>query len=447
MGRYFGTDGIRGQANSVLTNEIAFKVGRFIGDYYKKNGKGKIVLAMDTRLSSKMFESILTSAIISSGSDVYQLGYASTPCLAYIAGNKDFDCGVMISASHNPFDDNGIKIFGNNGLKIGDEFENLIENYIDNPEGIEYALKENIGRVIDYEYAIKEYQDWLIASYPTKFSDLRVVVDLANGASCYTAKEVLNKTGLNVDFINDNPDGININTNCGSTHLENLKEEVIKGKYALGFAFDGDADRVKFVDKEGREVSGDKIMYLLAKYLKDNNKLTNNTLVTTVMSNIGLFKALDKNNIAYDVTAVGDKNVADSMILNDFVIGGEESGHIICRLDSNFGDGLKTALLVLEAINHYKKDLIELTDELTIYPQLLINVKVKDKEIVLNDDEINKVIKNIEEELGKDGRILVRPSGTEPLIRVMVEAESNELCHQYTSRVVDLINSKGYAQA
>ena len=445
MGKYFGTDGIRGQANNTLSIDKVFKVGRFIGDYYKRNGHGKIVIGMDTRLSSKMFEATLISAIISSGCDIYLLGYCSTPCLAYIAGIQDFDCGVMISASHNPFGDNGIKLFGNDGLKINDEFENLIENYIDNPEGIEYCVDENIGRVYEYHDAVKKYQDWLLEKYPNKLDNFRVIVDLANGSACYTAKEVLNKTGINVDYISDNPNGININTNCGSTHLDQLKNKVLEGNYDLGFAFDGDADRVKFVNHLGQEVSGDKIMCLLAKYLKDTNRLTNNTLVTTVMSNIGLFKALELLNISSDVTPVGDKNVADSMIKNNFVIGGEESGHIICRHDSNFGDGLKTSLLILEALKYYNCDLIEATKETIIYPQLLINIKVNDKNIVLNDKEINEKINEIEKELSKDGRILVRPSGTEELIRVMVEATSDELCNKYVYDVIDLIKDKGYA--
>lgn len=447
MGKYFGTDGIRGQANVSLSLDLVFKVGRFIGNYFKKNGKGKILIGMDTRLSSKMFETCLTSAITSSGSDVYLLGYCSTPCLAYIAGNEDFDCGVMISASHNPFNDNGIKIFGNNGLKINDEFENLIEEFIDNPNGIEFSIDENIGKTFDYHQEIKKYQDWLLKQYPNKLDNFKIVADLANGASCFTAKEVLNSTNINVDFINDEPNGININTNCGSTHLKMLQEKLSNSNYDLGLAFDGDADRVKFVDKLGNEVSGDKIMFLLAKYLKEKNKLTNNTLVTTVMSNIGLYKALDELNINYDITPVGDKNVADSMIKNDYVVGGEESGHIICKHDSNFGDGLKTALLVLEALKYYNLDLIEATKEVFIYPQLLVNVKVKDKKIVLDDEDINNKIKEIENDLTNNGRILVRPSGTEELIRVMVEAKSDELCKKYVYDVIDLIKEKGYANA
>lgn len=444
MGKYFGTDGIRGKAGETLTKEMAYKVGRYIGYFCKTNSTGKIVIGKDTRQSSTMFEAALAEAICESGSNVYLLGYVSTPCLAYTAMHNDFSCGVMISASHNPYTDNGIKIFGNNGLKVKDDIETSIEEYIDNPVELEDCGK---GRIYDFKSAIAEYQNWLIEKYPLNLKGLKLCVDLCNGSNCYTARQVLDKINANITYINNSPDGTNINNGCGSTHLEMLKEVTVFNDCDLGFAFDGDADRVLFVNKKGETIDGDKIIYLLAKYLKSNNLLTNNKVVTTVMSNIGLYKALDAKNIGYDVTPVGDKNVVESMLNNNYVVGGEQSGHIICTLDSNFGDGLKTALMVLKAITYFDTTIEESVSELTIYPQLLINKKVNDKTIVLNDEEIKAKIAEITNILGKDGRILVRPSGTEPIIRVMVEAKSDEICKQYVDEVIELIEKKGYAQA
>lgn len=438
MGKYFGTDGIRGKAKVTLTDETVYRVGKYIGNYYKD---ARIVIGMDTRISSKDFEKDLCKGMIESGAKVYLLGYCSTPCLAYTTMNEKFSCGVMISASHNPYTDNGIKIFANDGFKINEEIELLIEEYIDNPVGIE---NKNTGEVIDYKEAIKTYQSWLLKNYTLELNGLRVLVDLCNGSNCYTAKDVLNQLGGNFEYINDKPDGTNINNNCGSTHLQMLQDCVKNNDYDLGFAFDGDADRVLFVDEDGEVVDGDKVMYLLAKYLKDNNLLNNNHLVTTVMSNIGLYKALDKLNIEYAVTAVGDKNVCDCMVKNDYAVGGEQSGHIIYSGDCYFGDGLKTALLVLKAISHYGLSLKDAVKEVKIYPQLLINETVKDKNIVLNDKDINDKIDAIAKELGNNGRILVRPSGTEPLIRVMVEAENDELCRKYVYEVIDMIKERGY---
>ena len=350
MGKYFGTDGIRGEANNTLKSETAYKVGRFAGYYYKKNGKGKILIGKDTRLSSSMFESLLAAGISASGCDAYLLGYCSTPSLAYVTMLDEFDCGIMISASHNPYTDNGIKIFGNKGIKLSDEIEKLIEDYIDNPVGIEFKTKDEIGQIYSYEKGKEEYKNWLHSLYPIDLTGYKLLVDLANGSNCVMAKDVLAKTNASVDYINDEFNGININNGCGSTHLEMLKEKIKEKDYDLGFAFDGDADRVLFVDSKGEAVDGDHLMYLLSKYLKDNNKLKNNTLVTTVMSNMGLFKALDKCDIKTAITSVGDKNVLDCMLNNDYCIGGEQSGHIIYSNDSNFGDGLKTALLVLTAL-------------------------------------------------------------------------------------------------
>lgn len=445
MGKYFGTDGIRGEANNTLKSETAYKVGRFTGYYYKKNGKGKILIGKDTRLSSSMFESLLAAGISASGCDAYLLGYCSTPSLAYVTMLDEFDCGIMISASHNPYTDNGIKIFGNKGIKLSDEIEKLIEDYIDNPVGIEFKTKDEIGQIYSYEKGKEEYKNWLHSLYPIDLTGYKLLVDLANGSNCVMAKDVLAKTNASVDYINDEFNGVNINNGCGSTHLEMLKEKIKEKDYDLGFAFDGDADRVLFVDSKGEVVDGDHLMYLLSKYLKDNNKLKNNTLVTTVMSNMGLFKALDKCDIKTAITSVGDKNVLDCMLNNDYCIGGEQSGHIIYSNDSNFGDGLKTALLVLTALKEKDMTIDEACKELVIYPQLLVNQRVVDKTIVLNDESINTEIKKVGEELGDEGRILVRPSGTEPLIRVMVEAKDDETCQKCVYHIIDLIKAKGYA--
>lgn len=439
MGKYFGTDGVRGKAGVTLTDEMVYRIGKFVGNYYKD---ARIVIGMDTRISSKGFEEDLCKGMTESGAKVYLLGYCSTPCLAYTTMNEKFSCGVMISASHNPYTDNGIKIFANDGFKIGDAIELQIEAYMDDPQGIETV---NTGEVIDYKQAIQTYQNWLLDRYQMDLKGLKVCVDLCNGSNCYTAKDVLEKLNGKFTYLNDSPDGTNINNHCGSTHLEMLQEAVKEGDYDLGFAFDGDADRVLFTDEDGNVVDGDRIMYLLSKYLKDNGLLTNNHLVTTVMSNIGLYKALEKLEIESDITPVGDKNVSDSMVRNHYAVGGEQSGHIIYAGDCYFGDGLKTALLVLKALEYYGISLKQAAAEVQIYPQLLVNVTVTDKKIVLNDSEICEKIDAIAKELGNNGRILVRPSGTEPLIRVMVEAENDELCHRYVYDVIDLIKERGYA--
>lgn len=445
MGKYFGTDGIRGNANEKLTVDMAFKVGRFIGHYFNKEHRAKIVIGKDTRLSSSMFENAIASGISASGGDAYLVGYTSTPCLAYLASNKDFDCGVMISASHNPFHDNGIKLFSKSGLKIDGQIEKMIEDYIDNPVGIDYAVNENIGNIYPYHEGITQYQEWLYSLFDIDLSDMKILLDLANGSNCYTAKEVLKHYNADLTIINDSPNGININTDCGSTHLTALKEAIKKGTYDIGFAFDGDADRVLAVDRNGNEVDGDKIMYAIAVYEKSMGTLNGNSLVTTVMSNIGLFKALKVQDIDSVITPVGDKSVVDAMVKNDYIVGGEQSGHIINKKHSKFGDGLKTALNVLTVMVKTGKSIEELTGDVVIYPQLLVNERVVDKNIVLNDETINKKIDDIAERLKDNGRILVRPSGTEPLIRVMVEAPDEKLCHDLVYEVIDLIKEKGYS--
>lgn len=440
MGKYFGTDGIRGKAGKTLTDEIVYRAGRYVGNYFRN---GRIVIGMDTRESSKPFEDILAKAISESGCDVYLLNYCSTPCLAFTTMNEKFSCGIMISASHNPYTDNGIKIFANDGFKINDELEGMIEKYIDDPVGIEGSQP---GQVYDYSEAVKSYQDWLLGKYQMDLEGMKICVDLCNGSNCYTAKRVFDEINCDATYLNNDPDGTNINNNCGSTHLEMLQDFVRNHEFALGLAFDGDADRVLFVDEDGEVVDGDKIMYLFAKYLKEHDMLNGNTLVTTVMSNIGLYKALKDAGIDSDITPVGDKNVSDSMLKNGFVVGGEQSGHIIYSNDCYFGDGLKTALLVLKILKEYGQSLKQSVAEVKIYPQLLINERVTDKNTVLEDQLILDKVKEVADELGDNGRILVRPSGTEPLIRVMVEAESDELCEKYVYAVIDLIKERGYAE-
>ena len=445
MGKYFGTDGIRGVANESLTLDIAFKVGQFLGNYVKNNGKGKIVIGKDTRISSSMFESQIAAAISASGSDAYLIGYCSTPCLAYVAEHDDFDLGIMISASHNPYYDNGIKVFSNNGVKLNEEIELKVEEYIDNPTGIDLKTKDELGYIHEYKEGLEHYIDWIEKLYPDNLENYKVLVDAANGSNSYIAYQVLTDLGCNVTMLNYNPNGININNGCGSTHLEMLKEEITKDKYDIGFAFDGDADRFLAVSSNGEDINGDIIMYTLAKYLKNNNLLQNDTLVVTGYSNIGLHKALNKINIKTDVVDNGDKYVLESMLKNNFAVGGEQTGHIIIKKDSNFGDGLKTALAFLKAVTDLKTTVDDIRKEVTIYPQLLVNQKVKDKNIVLNDEDIKNKIESIRKELGNDGKILVRPSGTEPLIRVMVEASDNDTCKKYVDDVIKLIKEKNYS--
>ena len=395
MAKYFGTDGIRGVANDTLTLDTAYKVGRYLGNYALLNGKAKIVIGKDTRLSSSMFENMLAVGISASGASAYLVGYCSTPSLAYIAENDDFDMGIMISASHNPYYDNGIKVFSNNGIKLSEEIELKVEEYIDNPVGIDLKTNDEIGYIYEYKEGLEHYKDWLKKKYPSSLANNKVLVDCANGSNSAIAYQVLNDLGCNVTAINCHPNGININNGCGSTHLESIKEEIKKDNYDIGFAFDGDADRVLAVNNKGEEISGDKIMYVLAKYLKATNRLSGNTLVVTGYSNIGLHKALKAIDINTEVVANGDKYVLERMLEKDYAIGGEQTGHIINKIDCNYGDGLKNALLLLEALTYFKQDIDEATKDVRIYPQLLVNQKVSDKKIVIhykNTDELNDIL-------------------------------------------------------
>ncbi|MFM1514767.1 phosphoglucosamine mutase [Helcococcus ovis] len=444
--KYFGTDGFRGEANIDLNVNHAFKIGRFLGDYFKKQNKdSKIVIGKDTRRSSYMFESALAAGITSSGSDAYLLHVTTTPSVSYITRTEDFDCGIMISASHNPYYDNGIKLIGGDGYKLEGDILEEIEKYIDSEEDtIPLAKGENIGRTVDYLVGRNRYIAYLATVVTKSFKGIKVLVDASNGAAYQISKNVFDILGADVDMINDRPDGYNINKDAGSTHIENLAEKVVEGKYDLGIAYDGDADRCLAVDENGNIISGDHIMYIFGKYLRDIGELNKNIVVTTVMSNLGLYKTLESQNIEYIQTPVGDKYVSEEIRQNGYSVGGEQSGHIILSKYATTGDGILTSLKLIEIMVKSKSSLSLLAKELKIYPQLLENLRITDKNIVLNDEDVQKSIKEVEETLKDSGRILVRPSGTEPLIRVMIEAETDEICKENVEKVVKVIKEKGY---
>lgn len=446
--KYFGTDGFRGEANKDLNVYHAFKIGRFLGDYFKKeNGyQGKIVIGKDTRRSSYMFEDALSAGITSSGSNAHLLHVTTTPSVSYIVRSEDFDCGVMITASHNPYFDNGIKLINSKGEKMEDDFLEKLEAYIDSDiEDIPLAYGDSIGRTVDFIGGRNRYIAFLIQTVDKSFEGIKVGLDCANGASFTIAKPVYDALGADTYVINDKPDGFNINVDSGSTHIEYLQKFVVENKLDIGFAFDGDADRCIAVDSQGNVVDGDAILYICGKHMKDENKLPSNTIATTVMSNIGLYKALDNLGIGYVKTKVGDKYVHLAMEEDDLEIGGEQSGHIIFRKYANTGDGILTSLRIMEAMIDQKSDLKSLTKELKIFPQVLENVKVKDKEKTLSNDKVNKKIDQITNELADNGRVLVRASGTEPLIRVMVEASTDEIARDYAKDIVNQISEEGLA--
>ncbi len=449
MGKYFGTDGFRGEANVDLTVEHAYKVGRYLGYYYGKqheDGKAHVVIGKDTRLSSYMFEYSLVAGLTASGADVYLMHVTPTPSVSYIVRTGDFDCGIMISASHNPYYDNGIKVINGQGYKLEAAIENEIEQYIDGELGeIPFAKRENIGKTTDYTMGRNRYIGYLLTIPTRPFKGMRIGLDCANGASYLVAKSVYDALGAKTYVINNEPNGTNINTDCGSTHIDKLQAFVKEKGLDVGFAFDGDADRCLAVDDKGEIVDGDKILYVCGRYLKDKGELNNNTIVTTIMSNLGLYKALDKKGINYEKTAVGDKYVFENMMEHGHSIGGEQSGHIIFSKYATTGDGVLTSLMIMETILGRKVKLSELFNSLTIYPQLLVNVRVSSKDAVMNDSDVLKLNDEIAEELGDDGRLLLRQSGTEPVIRVMVEAATDELCEKYVYKMVDLIKAKGYA--
>ncbi len=447
MGKYFGTDGFRGKAGENLTVDHAYKIGRFLGWYYSENGtkKAQIVIGKDTRLSSYMFEYALVAGITSSGADAYLLHVTTTPSVAYVTLTEDFDCGIMVSASHNPYYDNGIKLINSHGEKMDEETILKVEDYIDGKIGeIPFASGDKIGITVDFFAGRNRYIAYLLAQARRSFKNYRVGLDCANGASWNIAKVVFDALGAKTYVINAHPNGTNINTDCGSTHIENLQKYVKENNLDVGFAFDGDADRCLAVDENGNVVSGDAILYLYAVYQKERDHLINNTVVTTVMSNFGLYKAFDAAGINYEKTAVGDKYVYENMTKNGHIIGGEDSGHIIFSKYATTGDGLLTAIKVMEVMIAKKVALSELTKGFVKYPQLLVNVKVTSKKEVNEDPDVQAEVKKVAEALGDTGRILVRESGTEPLIRVMVEAKTDEECNKYVYQVVDLIKAKGY---
>ena len=444
MGKYFGTDGFRGEANVVLTVEHAFKVGRFLGWYYGKDHRPKVVIGKDTRRSSYMFEDALSAGLTASGADVYLLHVTTTPSVSFVTRTEEFDCGIMISASHNVFYDNGIKLINAQGRKMDAEVEEQIEAYIDGKfDEIPFATRENIGRTVDYSAGRNRYIGHLIAMATRSFKDKKVGLDCSNGSASSIAKSVFDALGAKTYVINSEPDGTNINRNCGSTHIEVLQEFVKEKKLDVGFAYDGDADRCLAVDENGKLVDGDLILYVCGKYLREQGRLNNDTIVTTIMSNLGLYKACDKIGLKYEKTAVGDKYVSENMTKNNYSLGGEQSGHIIFSKYATTGDGILTSLLLMEVMLEKKQLLGALTEEVKIYPQLLKNVRVADKKTARENPAVVAAIAKVTEELGNDGRILVRESGTEPVIRVMVEAETDELCAKYVDGVIDVIRAEG----
>ena len=444
MGKYFGTDGFRGEANVNLTVEHAFKVGRFLGWYFGRNHKANIVIGKDTRRSSYMFEYSLVAGLTASGADAYLLHVTTTPSVSYVVRTEDFDCGIMISASHNPFYDNGIKIINGHGHKMEASVEELIEKYIDGEtEELPLATRENVGRTVDYVAGRNRYIGYLISLATRSFNRYRIGLDCANVSASSIAKSVFDALGAKTYVINNEPDGTNINTNCGSTHIEVLQQMVRDKKLDVGFAYDGDADRCIAVDENGEVVNGDLILYVCGKYLKENGHLKNDTVVTTVMSNLGLYKAFDRAGIEYEKTAVGDKYVYENMMKNGHCLGGEQSGHIIFSKHATTGDGILTSLMIMEVLTEKKMSLAALTKEVKIYPQLLKNVRVADKQEARENLAVVEAIQSVEKELGDEGRILVRESGTEPVIRVMVEASEEALCEKYVDQVIDVMTRQG----
>lgn len=460
MGKYFGTDGFRGEAGINLTADHAFKVGRFLGWYYTQlkrqnndSSPARIVIGKDTRRSSYMFEYSLVGGLVASGADAYLLHVTTTPSVAYIARMDEFDCGIMISASHNPYYDNGIKLINRHGEKMDEETINLVEDYLDGKlnlfgkswDELPFASRDHIGCTVDYVSGRNRYVGYLISLGIYSFKGVKVALDCANGSSWNVAKAVFDALGAKTLVINAEPNGTNINNNAGSTHIEGLQKFVVENQCDVGFAYDGDADRCLCVDEKGNVITGDHILYIYGRYMKERGKLVNNTVVTTVMSNFGLYKAFDECGIGYAKTAVGDKYVYEYMTKNGCRIGGEQSGHIIFSKYASTGDGILTSLKMMEVMLARKKKMSELSEGFTVYPQVLKNIRVHNKAEAQNDNDVQAAVKAVAEKLGDSGRILVRESGTEPVIRVMVEAESEETCQKYVDEVIAVIKAKGHA--
>ena len=461
MGKYFGTDGFRGEANVNLTADHAYKIGRFLGWYYgemkRREGSSEpacVVIGKDTRRSSYMFEYSLVAGLTASGADAYMLHVTTTPSVAYVTRVDGFDCGIMISASHNPYYDSGIKLINRSGEKMDEKTIALVEAYLDGSvelfgktwTELPFGKRERVGRTVDYVSGRNRYIGYLISLGVFSFKGMRIGLDCANGASWNIAKAVFDALGAKTYVINAEPDGENINKNAGSTHIEGLQKLVVEKGLDVGFAYDGDADRCLAVDEKGNVVTGDHILYILGDYMKQRGQLDNNTVVTTVMSNFGLYKALDKKGIDYAKTAVGDKYVYEYMVNNGCRLGGEQSGHIIISKYATTGDGLLTSLKIMEVMLAKKKTLNQLCEGLTIYPQVLKNVKVRSKAEAQSDPEVQAAVEKVAKALGETGRILVRESGTEPVIRVMVEADNLQTCQSYVEQVVDVICARGHAR-
>ncbi len=459
MGKYFGTDGFRGTANENLTADHAYKVGRFLGWYYgelKKRGgddtPARIVIGKDTRRSSYMFEYSLVGGLTASGADAYLLHVTTTPSVAYVSRVDGFDCAIMISASHNPYHDNGLKLINGKGEKMEDEVIDLVEAYLDGKlevfgekwTELPFAKNEKIGRSVDYVSGRNRYIGYLISLGVYSFRGMKIGLDCANGAAWNIAKAVFDALGAETHVINASPNGVNINDNAGSTHIEVLQKYVVENGLDAGFAYDGDADRCLCVDEKGNLISGDHILYIYGRYMKERDKLVNNTVVATVMSNFGLFKAFDEIGINYAKTAVGDKYVYEYMKEHGCSIGGEQSGHIIFSKYASTGDGILTSLKIMQVIMSREKKLSELAAPFKVFPQVLENVRVKDKTAAQADPDVQAAVEKASAELGSTGRMLVRESGTEPLVRVMAEAESEEICRKYVDSIVDVLKAKGH---
>ena len=443
MGKYFGTDGFRGEANKDLTVDHAFKIGRYLGWYYGKDHKAKVVIGKDTRRSSYMYEAALCAGLTASGADAYLLHVTSTPSVSYIARADDFDCGIMISASHNPFYDNGIKLINGDGEKMEESLLEGIEAYLDSDEALPYAQRDAIGRTVDYSAGRNRYIGYLISLATRSYKNFKIGLDCANGSTWQMAKSVFDALGADTYVIANRPDGLNINVDCGSTHIGQLQKFVVENGLDVGFAFDGDADRCLAVDEKGNVINGDHIMYVCAKFMQEKNRLDGSKVVTTIMSNMGLYKALDQLGIGYEKTAVGDKYVAENMRQNGHIIGGEQSGHIIFGRYATTGDGLLTAIKVMECITESKQPLSVLASGMTMYPQKLKNVVVTDKDETLNCEEVKAAVKKVEADLGDEGRVVLRKSGTEPLLRVMVEATSDALCEEKVDEIIAAMQAAG----
>lgn len=436
--KYFGTDGFRGRAGKVLTAEHAFKIGRYLGWYYGKEKKAKIVIGKDTRISSYMYENALAAGITSSGTDAYLLHVTTTPCVSYITRVENFDCGIMISASHNPFHDNGIKLMNGIGEKMNDDLLEDIEKYIDGLiEELPFATEDKIGKTIDFYSGRNRYIGYLTSLATQSFENRSVALDCSNGSAWMIAPAVFTALGAKCNIINNTPDGTNVNMDCGSTHIEGLCKYVRENNLDVGFAFDGDADRCLAVDELGNVINGDVIMYICAKHMKEQGSLPSNTVVTTIMSNFGLYKALDKLGIGYEKTAVGDRFVYENMKENNHLIGGEQSGHIIFRKFAHTGDGLITAIMLMSVMIDTQLPLSILAQNCRMYPQVLKNVVVDDKDATLADEAVKASVDECTAELGENGRVLLRKSGTEPLLRVMAEAGTETECSKFVDRIID----------